>query len=204
MKDLIIVSFSDTNLNEYFFKCRKYLEQFIEENSLEINLHGVHGSFNKKSLSLLVDKFDDRYGIVIYAHGTTDSILNSRYGDEVLTTEEAHNYHNAIFYSTACSTASSLGYAISNYGSKLLFGYDKKSYVSSSIDDYIENIFISTDNFALLQILSGEKDCSKISNDTYDFFTYKYNEIKENYQDDAAWLMHNREAVKFYKEKKEC
>lgn len=204
MKDLIIVSFPDSDLNEYFFKSREYLEKYISDSSLEINIHGVHGSFNRESLSLLVDKFHDKYGIVIYAHGTTDSILNSKYGDEILTSEEAPKHHNSIFYSTACSNASSLGYTISNYGSKLFFGYDNKSYISSSTDNYIENIFIATDNFALLKILSKEEDCSKISNDTYNFFTSKYNEIKENYHDDAAWLMHNREATKFYKEKKEC
>ncbi len=106
-------------------------------------------------------------------------------------------------YSTACYNASSLGFQLSNYGCNLFFGYSDKSYISYT-DNYIENIFIETDNFALIKILLGERDCSLLVDKTEEYFKEKYDEIKENYYESAVLLMHNKESVRFYENRTEC
>jgi len=202
MTDLIILSVPDNNLNEYFAKCRNHLELFISKNSLELTIHGEHGIFTKETLEEKIQCFTDRYALIIYAHGTETSIIDAK--EEVLFEEsQASILENSIVYSTACYNASSLGFKLSNYGCSLFFGYSDKAYVSHT-NGYIENIFIETDNFALKKILSGEIDCTQLAQETEEFFKKKYNEIKDNYYEDAALLMHNKESVQFYQNRTKC
>jgi len=202
MKDLIVLSIPDSDLNEYFEKCRKHLELFISKQSLKVNIHGEHGVFTQDTLEEKIQCFTDRYALIIYAHGTETSIINTQ--KEVLFEEnQAPILANSLVYSTACYNASSLGFKLSNYGCKLFFGYSDKSYVPHT-DNYIEKAFIETDNFALIRILLGETDCKQVAEETDVFFKTKIDEIKYTYPDDAAWMMHNREAVRFYQNRAEC
>ena len=202
MKDLIILSVADSNLNEYFEKCRKHLESFIFKKSLEITIHGEHGAFTQKKLEEKIQDFTDRYALIIYAHGTATSVIDAR--QEVLFEEhQAPILENSLVYSTACYNASSLGFQLSNYGCNLFFGYSNKVYVAHT-DNYIEKAFIETDNFALIKILSGETNCTRLAEETEKFFKKKYNDIKENYYESAALLMHNKESVRFYQNRTEC
>jgi len=202
MKDLIILSVPDNDLNEYFEKCRKHLELFISKNSLELTIHGEHGIFTQKTLEEKIQCFRDKYALIIYAHGTETSIINAQ--KEVLFEEsQVSILANSLVYSTACYNASSLGFQLSNYGCNLFFGYADKSYVAH-IDDYIEKAFIETDNFALIKILSGETDCTLLAEETEKYFKQKYNEIKDNYLESAVLLMHNKESVRFYQSRAEC
>ena len=203
MRDLIILSIPDSNLNGYFEKCRNHLVEFISSQSIEINIHGEHGIFTKDTLAEKIQCFTDRYALIIYAHGTDKSVIDTN-GIEILHESQASILHNALVYSTACSNASSLGFQLSQYGCNLFFGYSDKAYIPISQDNFIENTFIETDNFAILQILSRNIDCQQLSIDTENFFKQKYNEIKYNYPDDAAWLMHNKESVRFYQNRTEC
>ena len=203
MKDLIILSVPDSDLNEYFEKCRSHLELFISRKSLKINIHGEHGTFTQETLEEKIQCFTDRYALIIYAHGTESSVRDKN-GIEILHESQAHMLSNSLVYSTACSNASSLGFHLSNYGCKLFFGYLGKAYVPLDMDILIEKIFIETDNFAMIQILMGEVNCQKLATDTENFFKQKYNEIKYDYPDDAAWLMHNKESVRFYQNRAEC
>ena len=202
MKDLIILSVPDSNLNEYFEKCRVHLESFILNKSLKITIHGEHGTFTKKTLEKKIKCFTDEYALIVYAHGTETSVI-TKDGEEIFHESQANILSNALVYSTACSNASSLGFELSKYGCKLFFGYYNQAYVSHA-DKFIENIFIETDNFAIIKILLGESNCQKLSSSTEDFFKKKYNEIKDIYPDDAAWLMHNKESVRFYQNRAEC
>jgi len=202
MKDLIILSVPDSDLNEYFAKCRNHLELFISKNSLELTIHGEHGIFTKETLEEKIQCFTDRYALIIYAHGTETSIIDAK--EEVLFEEsQVSILENSLVYSTACFNASSLGFQLSNYGCSLFFGYSDKAYVSHT-DNYIENTFIETDNFALIKILLGETDCSQLAEKTDIFFKNKIDEMKYTYPDDAAWMMHNREAIRFYQNRAEC
>lgn len=202
MKDLIILSVTDSNLNEYFEKCRNHLESFISGQSLEITIHGKHGVFTQETLEAKIKCFTDRYALIIYAHGTGTSVINT--SNEVLFEErQAPILTNSLVYSTACYNASSLGFQLSNYGCNLFFGYINKAYVAHT-DCYIEKVFIETDNFALIRILSGETDCTFLAEETEKFFKKKYNDIKENYYENAALLMHNKESVRFYQNRAEC
>ncbi len=203
MTDIIIVSFSDSDLNEYFEKSRLYLEEFISSAAIAVNVHGVHNSLTKAGLEIIIQKFEDKYAIVIFAHGTENSVLDSQGGNIVLHEDQAKDLNKAIVYSTACYNASSLGFKMSHYGCKLFFGFSGKSYVTD-IDDYITNTFIQTDNYAFIQILSGEEDCKSLSGNTETFFKHKYDEIKDSYPESAVLLMHNKEAVRFYENNREC
>lgn len=202
MKDLIILSVSDSNLNEYFEKCRNHLELFISKSSLKITIHGEHGTFTQKTLESKIKCFTDEYALIVYAHGTETSVINKD-GEEILHESQASILLNALVYSTACFNASSLGFELSNYGCNLFFGYSAKAYVAHT-DNYIEKSFIETDNFALIKILSGETNCTLLAEDTEKFFKTKYNDIKENYYESAALLMHNKESVRFYQNSAEC
>ncbi|HFS68075.1 MAG TPA: hypothetical protein ENK67_07675 [Flavobacteriia bacterium] len=202
MTDLIILSVPDSDLNEYFKKCRSHLELFVSKQSLAITIHGEHGVFTQKTLEEKIQCFTDGYALIIYAHGTENSVTNKD-GEEILHESQAHILSNALVYSTACYNASSLGFKLSNYGCKLFFGYSDKAYVAHT-DNYIEKAFIETDNFALIKILLGENDCTKLAEETEEFFKTKYNDIKENYYESAALLMHNKEAVRFYQNHAEC
>jgi hypothetical protein len=202
VKDLIILSVPDSNLNEYFKKCRDHLELFISKQTLSITIHGAHGTFTQKTLAEKIQCFSDKYALVVYAHGSETSITD-RDGNEIFHESQADTLSNALVYSTACLNASSLGYKVSNYGCKLFFGYADKSYIVHS-DNYVETMFIETDNYALIKIILGEKDCKKISEETDLFFKKKINEMKYTYPDDAAWMMHNRESVRFYQNRAEC
>ena len=202
MRDLIILSVPDSALNEYFEKCRNHLELFISKNSLEFTIHGEHGIFTKETLEKKIQCFTDKYALIIYAHGTETSIIDAK--KEVLFEEsQVSILGNSLVYSTACYNASSLGFKLSNYGCNLFFGYSDKTYVSHT-DNYIENTFIETDNFALKKILSGETNCTLLAKKTEEFFKQKYNDIKDNYYEDAALLMHNKESVRFYQNRAKC
>ncbi len=202
MRDLIILSVADSNLNEYFEKCRKHLELFIFKQSLKVTIHGEHGAFTQETLEDKIQDFTERYALIIYAHGTETSIIDAQ--KEVLFDEnQAPILANSLVYSTACYNASSLGFKLSNYGCNLFFGYSNKAYVAHT-DNYIEKAFIETDNFALIKILSGETDCTLLVEETEKFFKKKYNDIKENYYESAALLMHNKESVRFYQNRAEC
>lgn len=203
MKDLIILSVPDSNLNEYFEKCRNHLEFFIsKQQDLKITIHGEHGVFTQKTLEAKIQCFTDRYALIVYAHGTKTSIIDTN--QQVLLDEsQVSILENSLVYSTACFNASSLGFQLSNYGCNLFFGYSNKAYVAHT-DKYVEKAFIETDNFALLKILSGERNCSLIAEQTEKFFKKKYNDIKDNYYEAAALLMHNKESVRFYQNRVEC
>lgn len=202
MKDLIILSVPDSNLNEYFEKCREHLELFISKQSLEITIHGEHGAFTKETLDEKIQCFTESYALIVYAHGTETSIRNAQ--NEVLFEEsQVSILANSLVYSTACYNASSLGSKLSNYGCNLFFGYADKSYVAYT-DKYIEKAFIETDNFALIKILSGETDCTLLTEETEKYFKQKYNDIKENYYESAVLLMHNKESVRFYQNQTVC
>ena len=203
MKDLIILSVPDSSLNEYFEKCRNHLELFISKQSIKINIHGEHGIFTQETLEEKIQCFTDRYALVIYAHGTKTSVMDKENNRVLLDETQVPILGNSLVYSTACFNASSLGFSLSNYGCKLFFGYANKAYVAHT-DNYIERTFIETDNFALMKILSGETDCTFLADETEKFFKKKYNDIKENYYEDAALLMHNKESVRFYQNRAEC
>ncbi len=202
MKDLIILSVPDSDLNEYFEKCRNHLELFISKQSLKITIHGEHGVFTKETLDEKIQCFRDEYALIVYAHGTETSVI-TKDGEVIFHESQADILEKALVYSTACLNASSLGFKLSNYGCKLFFGYFNKAYVPHT-DSVIEKVFIETDNFAMIKILLGESNCQQLSFDTEDFFKKKYNEIKYIYPDDAAWLMHNKESVRFYQNRAEC
>ena len=202
MNDLIILSIPDNNLNEYFKKCRDHLELFISQQSLEITIHGEHGIFTQETLEAKIQCFTDKYALIIYAHGTETSVIDAK--NEVLLDEnQVSILQNSLVYSTACYNASSLGFQLSNYECNLFFGYSNKAYVAHT-DNYIEKAFIETDNFALIKILSGETNCTLLVEETEKFFKTKYNDIKENYYESAALLMHNKESVRFYQNRAEC
>ena len=203
MKDLIILSIPDSNLNEYFQKCRDHLELFISRQSLDITIHGEHGIFTQKTLEDKIQCFTDRYALIIYAHGTETSVIDKENNRVLLDEKQVPILGNSLVYSTACFNASSLGYRLSNYGCHLFFGYADRAYITHT-DNYIENTFIETDNFALIQILLGERDCSLLVEETEKYFKEKYNEIKENYYESAVLLMHNKESVRFYENRTEC
>jgi hypothetical protein len=203
MKDLIILSIADSSLNDYFKKCRNHLELFISKQALKLTIHGEHGTFTQKTLEKKIQCFTDRYALIIYAHGTETSVIDKENNRVLLDEKQVPILENSLVYSTACFNASSLGFLLSNYGCKLFFGYANKSYISCT-DTYVEEIFIETDNFALIKILSGETNCTLLAEKTEKFFKKKYNDIKYNYYEDAVLLMHNKEAVRFYQNRVEC
>lgn len=196
MNDIVVISYPDKDpcFDSYFNNSRYHLSSILNE---RITLHGDHGEFSQNSLEIKIKSFDDNYGVVVYSHGTEDSILDSN-KNPILNEYQAPHLSNSVVYSTACLNASYLGNKLIDNGCKLFFGYATKSYIPITDNDfYIESVFIETDNYALKLILEGEQDINKLIKKTDEYYESRYKEISKKYSYDAPFLMMNREAVRF-------
>lgn len=201
MKDIVVISYDDPEkLGKYFEKCRDDLELYLETTSTTAKVHCIHGDCTKEKIDSIVKSLDDDYCVVVYAHGNKDEIINQ---DKIslINKDDIFHFHNSIFYSTACSTAEKegLGYELILKMSKLFFGYSQKAYgVRDGAELWVDDYFVQTDNYALKEILRGNRIGKALYEQTYDFFYSKYVELEEKDETLAAWLYHNMDVMRVY------
>ncbi len=197
MNDLVVISYQDERLGTYFESCRNDLKSFLSIECISINTHCDHNGCSKEILNEKVASLDDNYAVITYTHGNKSAVIDQ--DENVLICEsECINYGNAVFYSIACSNAKLLGSTLINYGAKLFFGYSEDTYGLQGEQNEFIDVFVESENFALKKILLGTNDGETIYNDTYDFFTKKIKQLKEQDKSLAPLLLHNREAIQLY------
>lgn len=201
MKDIVVISYDDPkNLGKYFEKCRDDLESYIESSSITPNIHCIHSDCTKEKIDNIINILDDDYCVVVYAHGNKDFIVDQN-KNTLIDKNDVHHFHNAIFYSTACSNAEKegLGYELILRMSKLFFGYSKKAYgIKDESEHWLDDYFVQTDNYALKEILNGIRHGQDLYEKTYDFFYTKYRKLEEIDTVSAAWLYHNMDVMRVY------
>lgn len=197
MNDIIVISYDDEILGQYFKKCRNDLENFIQLHSeLSPDIHCMHNNCNQTNVLDQIKSLDDNYCVIVYAHGSEESIKD-QHGSILIHKDDASNFHNAVFYSTACNNAESLGIEVIRYGCKLFFGYKKVSYgIEDGSYPIYDTFFVESDNFAIKEILNGCNNGKELYDKTYDFIYSCCLKLEEI--DDALvpFLFHNLESFK--------
>lgn len=201
MKDIVVISYDDSGkLGKYFEKCRNDLELYLVTTSLTAKVHCTHGDCTKGKIDNLVKSLTDDYCVVIYAHGNKDEIIDQN-KISLINKDDILHFENSIFYSTACSTAEKegLGYELILKMSKLFFGYSQEAYgIKDGAESWVYDYFVQTDNYALKEILSGNRMGKVLYEKTYDFFYNKCVELEKKDEVLAPLLYHNMDIMRIY------
>lgn len=141
----------------------------------------------------------ENYIISVYSHGDKTTIYD-QFGEAIIDVDNAPDYKNTIFYSTACMTAKELGEAMRSSNCLFYYGFDYYVYYMSGNDSELEEYFIKTHNYALKLLLAGENDPYIIIEKTTSFYLEIIDEVRNSYPAFAGHFRENLENIAIYTE----